>query len=226
MTKLRNWSALNFYATVTGVFVAMIGIAIAVYLSSHSQAEPVTDRAPNENSSHPPPASSSLAREMSYFIELIDSSDKELKFHFRPRLRGYLYIVAPGRGNQLETVLTAQPPNGSDLLTNAVGADEEFIFPKNPDQWIGLRDDAFVTPFTIIFSTSPLSVLSFLDGPSGRTLTLAEQQQFERFREHYSLQNNDSFKPAQGDPNTVTVNVPDGQLSTKPLVFNIALKRK
>lgn len=101
------------------------------------------------------------------------------KFRFTPVEDGYLYIVAPGAGNVLETLLTASPMPESGVTSNRIQAGTAYEFPGTPDAWLGLRDDTPETVYTIIFSREPLASPRFLAERAGRRLSTSEQTELQ-----------------------------------------------
>jgi hypothetical protein len=124
----------------------------------------------------------------------------------------------------LKTFLTARPLPASGLKTNQVAAGSEFIFPGG-DAWLVIDRDAETTPFTIIFSPSPLDRPSFFAAQSGRSLTEAEQQDLATWRAQFKAEAPETT--AQGDDHQarVVVNVPESAKG-RPLVFDIPIKHK
>ena len=67
------------------------------------------------------------------------------------------------------------------VRTNAVRAGETFEFPAGRDTWLGLRDDAPVTTYTVLLSREPLAEPAFLADRAGRKLSAAEQVEWQAF---------------------------------------------
>ena len=100
--------------------------------------------------------------------------------HFRPRERGFLYVLAPGAGgNATTTMLTAQ--GSGQLETNAVGADADFGFPFGTAKF-KLDENPGAEDFTVIYSPTPLLKPAFLTEKAGRKLTPAEVGELEELR--------------------------------------------
>lgn|GEM_PF-1138366 len=144
------------------------------------------------------------------------------KFHFRPRENGYLYIIALGKGGALQTFLTDQPMAASGVVTNRVEANRDFQFPNGNGLWFMTQRDADATPFTVIFSPTPLKNPGFLSASSGRELSDSESRELKNLKkvtpELVAIQ--DNSQP------TVTVQAPAERPFNQPLVFEISIKKK
>jgi serine/threonine protein kinase len=222
--------------------VLLIGVVFAYRSWAGKQAagERAVMPGAKANSGPGSPAVTAPARTeaMQYYLEMEPSGSvatratglepleagRRFKFHFVPRESGYLYIIALGRGNVLKTFLTARPLPASGLKTNQVAAGSEFTFPGG-DAWLVIDRDAETTPFTIIFSPSPLDRPSFFAAQSGRSLTEAEQQDLATWRAQFKAEAPETT--AQGDDHQarVVVNVPESAKG-RPLVFDIPIKHK
>jgi len=153
------------------------------------------------------------------------AAGRRFKFHFTPRAGGYLYVIALGKGNTLKTLLTAQPLPASEVKTNQVAAGSDFQFPGG-DAWLVIEREADTTPFTIIFSPSPLETPSFLAAPAGRSLSAEEQNELAAWRERFKA---DAPELAARDSNQqakVAVSIPAPHSGSGPLIFDILIKRK
>ena len=240
MSRLRSWTARTFVIGVLQLLVAILAIAVSIfiYLNSRSSETKPSDKPPVENSEAGTTERLEPARAeaISYYVELKGghktamasgeslSSDQRFKFHFVPRSSGYLYIVAPGEGNVPMTFLTDRPIPDSGVATNAVEAGAEFQFPK--DNWIGLRDDSYQTPFTIIFSPTRLKAPGFFAASAGRSLTVTEQQELDRFLDEHKASRLDVLSEQQANGSAMKLSLPAEQLGQTPLVFRIDLARR
>ncbi len=146
------------------------------------------------------------------------------KFHFIPKRPGYLYIIAAGEKNAPTTFLTAQPISSSGVVTNALKMGKDFSFPGKDAPGITLGSFGNITPFTIIFSATPLMKPSFLTAPAKRRLTASEQSELEAFWQQHGQQSPGILSLAQ--PPTVLVTQSAGQTGDKPMIFDIALRRR
>jgi len=156
-------------------------------------------------------------------MPLADGS--RFKFHFRPRVKGYLYIIAPGAGDIWQTFLTNEPMPASGVTTNSIAGGREYMFPDG-GQWFMMQPEAEVTPFTIIFSTRPLSSPSFLSMPSGRNLSREEMRQLEEFKKLHAVKPAELVAVADNNQPSVTVQVPAERPSDDVLIFDISLRKR
>ena len=145
---------------------AIVAVALLVLLSSWlmnrstspiqlaSQPPPIvsTTSAP---SSTPPSASQPVMTEaLRYSLDFNPANGRAFRFHFTPKVKGYLYLVALDDQKQLTTFLTARPHPSTGVTTNraAAGADFQFF---GKGQFIEMTTDS--ASFTLIFSTQPLT---------------------------------------------------------------------
>jgi hypothetical protein len=122
------------------------------------------------------------------------------------------------------TFLTNRPIPNSGVSTNAVEAGSDYQFPRG--NWIGLRDDSPKTPFTIIFSPVRLTAPGFLEAPAGRTLTLGEQKEFERFVADHKADNVELTSEPQNNGAAMKLSAPVEQIGRTTLVFQIEVGRR
>jgi hypothetical protein len=155
------------------------------------------------------------------------ASGQTFKFHITPKEDGYLYIVGPGPGNVPMTFLTAKPVKQSGVKTNEVGADEDFEFPNGDGNWITLDQNPGTEDYTIIFSTQPLIVPTFLTALAGKTLSEEEQSEFFNFVGQYKA-NAPVVDVSQGDAAEpyVSIKVPEGRSTSEPVVFTVRIEHK
>jgi hypothetical protein len=172
-----------------------------------------------------------------YYLELASSGNKNsneltratglmpleggtrFKFHFKPAEEGYLYILALGKNGVPQTFLTSQPMAASGATTNWSAAGGDFQFPDG-GQWFMIQKDADNTPFTVIFSKTPLTAPAFLSSQSGRDLTAAEQQELMEMKKLYAA--NAPALVAMAD----TVQVSAERAANEPVIFDISINRK
>jgi serine/threonine protein kinase len=111
------------------------------------------------------------------------SRGQAIRFHFIPRERGYLYILAPNQNNIPTTFLTAQPVPKSGVKTNLIEAGQDFRFPTGPgNDGVSFTKDETSMAFTIIFSSQPLTSPGFLNGRANRELNGTEQNELAQLR--------------------------------------------
>ncbi len=147
------------------------------------------------------------------------------KFHFKPQKSGYLYIIALGAGDIWQTFLTNAPMQASGVTTNRVASGREFQFPDG-GQWFMMQRDADTTPFTVIFSTKPLTKPSFLSIQSGHDLTENEIREFTEFKKTHTGRPAELVAVADNNQPSVTVQLPAERTDDDILVFDISLKKR
>jgi hypothetical protein len=183
------------------------------------------------------------AEVLRYYLELASSGNKnsneltratglmpleggaKFKIHFKPAEEGYLYILALGQNGVLQTFLTSQPMPAYGVATNWSTAGADFQFPDG-GQWFMIKKDADTTPFTVIFSKTPLTTPAFLSSQSGRDLTAAEQQELMEMKKLYAANAPTLVAMADENQPAVTVQVPAERAANEPVVFDISINRK
>jgi serine/threonine protein kinase len=178
-----------------------------------------------------------------YYLEIASSSNKtdaeatrvtglmpleegtKFKFHFKPAESGYLYIIALGKNGVPQTFLTSQPMPASGVTTNWSDAGADFHFPDG-GQWFMIQKEAENTPFTVIFSKTPLNTPSFLSSQSGRDLSAAERQELIDLRRRYAASAPELVAMQDGNQPAVAVQAPAERAANDPIIFDISIKRK
>ncbi len=178
-----------------------------------------------------------------YYLELATSGNKnsnelnratglmpleggaKFKFHFKPKEDGYLYILALGKSGVPQTFLTSQPMPASGVTTNWSAAGGDFQFPDG-GQWFMIQKDADNTPFTVIYSKTPLTAPAFLSSQSGRDLTAAEQQELMEMKKLYAANAPALVAIADENRPAVAVQVPAERAANEPIVFDISINKK
>jgi serine/threonine-protein kinase len=152
------------------------------------------------------------------------TSGQRFRFHFKPRERGYLYIIGPGAGgNALMTILTAQ--GAGQLKSNVLASDADFQFPFGGAK-LKLDDNPGAEDFTVIFSPSPLLSPSFLAGKYLHELTPAEVKELEDLRAQTKAAGAPSVEvKSEGADRRVAVSVPE-TAKGQPVVFDIRVNHK
>lgn len=108
---------------------------------------------------------------------------QSIRFHFTPRERGYLYLLAPNEKNIPTTFLTAQPVAESGVKTNLIQAGQSLRFPTgNANSGISFTKDETSMAFTLIYSPQPLTRPAFLAGRANRELNGTEQTELIQLR--------------------------------------------
>jgi serine/threonine protein kinase len=178
-----------------------------------------------------------------YYLELASSGNKnsnelnranglmpleggsKFKLHFKPKEDGYLYILALGNNGVPQTFLTSQPMPTSGVTTNWSAAGGDFQFPDG-GQWFMIQKDADTTPFTVIFSKTPLTAPAFLSSQSGRDLTAAEQQELMEMKKLSAANAPTLMAIADKNQPAVAVHVPAERAANEPVIFDISINRK
>ena len=205
---------------------ALLGLALLVAAALAYQFWPTTPTPPIVH-----PASVEV---MSYSLEIAAAkgpstlssgaealaAKQDFKFRFVSQRSGFLYIVAPGKTNLPETFLTAQPLKGSGVKTNAIAAGEVYKFPAEDEYWISLSN-AHSTTFSVIFSPTPVTSPAFFALPAGRQLTVAEQQEWDAFRQAIGVE-----QTITAEQTRAVVSVPPDQTDKPVLLFDVTVKLK
>ena len=149
---------------------------------------------------------------------------KDFKFHFTPQKSGYLYIVAPGERNVLQTFLTAQPTKKTGNISHQLIANLPFEFPAGKDSWLGLNE-TLATTFTIIFSAVPLRQPAFFAAPVGHELTIPEQEELDGFKQRFGVitpKNMEDAKPLRVPAQMIAAPTNEREV----IIFEVTLRRK
>lgn len=104
------------------------------------------------------------------------SQGEGFKFRFLPKRKGFLYVLASTDRNRHALLLSGTP-----TLENSATPESEYVFPKGPESFLGVKGNAPVTTFRVVFSPSPLAIPGFLAGKSGVELTAEEEIEFQRY---------------------------------------------
>lgn len=239
---------------ITTVVVAGLGIiafVIAIFMikdrlgsrqfssTSESTSPIVRTPTPASNLGAPSLSTPDSVEVLRYYLELEPSDDglvhatdseplrskRGFRIHFTPRKDGYIYIIGLGEEKALMTFLTSQPLPDSSVTPNRVSAGIDFEFPGNPD-WLEILDKEDVTPFTIVFSTSPLDgELSFLAGPAERTVNKEQESVLEGLRKKFEASITRGDIKGSNHP-AVTICERGQRPENGLLVFDISIRRK
>lgn len=189
-----------------------------------------------------PSVISSRFEALRYYLEIASSNDAagqtavratgfgpveagaKFKFHFKPNESGYFYLVALGENGVPQTFLTSRPMPSSGVATNLSAAGRDFNFPAGA-QWFMTRKDAESTPFTVIFSKTPLKAPAFLSSEAGRDLTDREQQELLAMKERYGANAPELVAMKDGNQPVVSVQPPE-RATNEPIIFDISIKRQ
>jgi len=149
---------------------------------------------------------------------------ESFKFHFTPRARGYLYIVAPETGNVPATFLTAEPDQVSGVKSNLLVTGIEFSFPAHSENSIGFLESEQKMDFTLFFSPEPIHEPAFLDRPAGHKLNAAEQSELNNFRDQLRDRLKVEVSPA-GEVSRILLRQVEAS-PERPTVFELTVKRQ
>jgi serine/threonine protein kinase len=220
--------------------LVIIAVGIAAYLFTRKPSSPTETGKPTVTPSNPPVARPVPVEVMRYYLEINSTpgqtvrragvepleAGQRFKFHFVPRERGYLYIIAPGRKNVPTTFLTARPSSSSGVTTNLVEAGADYSFPAGKDNWIGITRDERMMAFTVIFSPAPLATPGFLMARAGRELTGTEQHELTLFRKEFETSAPEVLLDAGSQQSRITVTRPEGSAESRAVMIDVAIKRK
>jgi serine/threonine protein kinase len=208
-------------------WVAVAVLAVALGAAS------VAWLATREKTTDPPAVSAAVVNALSYGIERqlpdaswnpIESGDQplppgqEFRFRFTSQEGGYLYIVTVGTKFVTKSFLTNKPIPDSGVTTNRVEPGQVYVFPSN-DRALKLTSETLKTPYTVVFSREPLTSPAFLAESAGKALTIADQQQFETFRQQVAVAG-----ARGGAAVPVDITVPADRAGKAPVVFEIVLE--
>jgi hypothetical protein len=174
---------------------------------------------------------------MSYYLEV--SSDQcettrrttgdeplragqSFRFHFIPRERGYLYIIAADRNNVPTAFLTAQPDPGTGVTTNFIEAGADFSFPAG--NCLGITEAERMMAFTVIFSPSLLPTPSFLAAPAMRPLIASEQHELASWRQQFTAGAVEVAPDFSRQLSRVTRLQPGSHEAGRPVVVDLPVK--
>jgi serine/threonine protein kinase len=189
-----------------------------------------------------PSVKSSRFEALRYYLEIASSNDAagqnairatgfgpveagaKFKFHFKPTEGGYFYLVALGENGVPQTFLTSRPMPSSGVATNLSAPGRDFNFPAGA-QWFMTRKDAESTPFTVIFSKTPLKAPAFLSSEAGRDLTAGEQQELMDMKKRYATSAPELVAIKEGNQPSVSVQPPE-RAANEPIIFDISIQRQ
>src|SRR5262245_14932464 len=157
-------------------------------------------------------------------LESVEGGTK-FKFHFKPTESGFLYMLALGKNGLPQTFLTTRPMPASGVTTNWSAAGGDFNFPDG-GQWFMIQKDAEVTPFTVIFSKTPLKTPAFLSSQSGRELNDVERQELTELQKRHATSAPELVATKDGNQPIVAVQSVGDRSANEPIIFDISIKRK
>jgi len=151
-------------------------------------------------------------------VVAVAPGEQRIRFHFTPRRKGYLYVVA-ALENGTWAQVTANPAK-QKLQTNAIDVGRDVMVPGASDTYI-----PYVGPvtFTIVYSPTQLASPAFFSGPSGRQLSDDEVADWERFRASATV---GRLEGASERDALTTLSGPDSASEPKALAFTITLERR
>ncbi len=199
------------FGTIAVVLVLILVIAggVGYKMLSSDKQEPKPDT--NQSKTTPTPKETPVqeTKAIEFFMETDNGKqltgakpfflgkDQRFRFHFSPRERGYLYIIAPSE-NDFATMLTKQPIAETGVETNLIEAGQSLTFPAKG--WLRTLGTGYY--WTVIFSDKPLEKPKFLAAQAGKQLTEAEQKELEEMVEGF-------FKEYGKEPNVISTGSED-----------------
>src|SRR6266542_654855 len=150
----------------------------------------------------------------------------KFRFHFKPADGGFFYVIALGENGVPQTFLTSRPTPPSGVVTESGSVGMDFHFPDG-EKWFMTRKDAESTPFTIIFSKTPLKAPAFLSSEAGRDLTAEERQELTNLKKRYTASAPllVAMKDKDGNQPFVSVQPPE-RAANEPIIFDVSIKRQ
>ncbi len=214
-----------------------IGIAIGaaiLFLGSVTAYRIWIQNSARAGKSNSTPSNTSRVEVMRYYLEVESDggattpleAGRKFRFHFTPRNRGYLYIIAAGENNVPTTFLTSQPIAETGVTTNLVEAGVDYSFPRGAGNGIELGHYGNVTTFTIIFSPAPLAKPGFLPARAYRQLTADEQRELASFWQQFGKQSPELVPQPDGHQPSTAVTISTERANDEPIIFDIPLKRR
>jgi serine/threonine protein kinase len=194
------------------------------------------------NSATIEPEIASRVEALRYYLEIAPSSDatgqkavlanglgplevgSKYKFHFKPMEGGYLYIIALGGNGAPQTFLTPRPAPSSGVATNWSAPGKDFNFPDG-GQWFMIQKEVESTPFTVIFSKTPMKAPAFLSSEAGRNLSEEERQELMDLKKRYAASAPELVAMKNGNQPFVSVQSPE-RAANEPVIFDISIKRQ
>jgi hypothetical protein len=146
------------------------------------------------------------------------------RFHFKPADGGYFYAIALGENGVPQTFLTSRPTPPSGVVTESGVAGMDFHFPDG-EQWFTTWKDAEGTPFTFIFSKTPLKAPAFLSSEAGRDLTAEERKELTELKKRHAASAPELVAMKDKDWNQpfVSVLLPE-RAANEPIIFDVSIK--
>jgi serine/threonine-protein kinase len=151
-------------------------------------------------------------------------SGQFFRFHFIPRERGYLYLIAPDDKNTPNALLTAQPHPETGVNTNFIEAGEDYSFPAG--NCLGITENERMMAFTVIFSPTPLTTPSFLTALANRPLAASEQLEFNRWRQDFAINSTEIIPEISNQLTRVRRVNFEPRAADRPVVFDLLVKRQ
>src|SRR5499426_2209600 len=147
----------------------------------------------------------------------------KFRFHFKPSDGGFFYVIASGENGVPQTFLTSRPTPPSGVVTESGVAGMDFHFPDG-EKWFMTRKDVESTPFTVIFSKTPLKAPAFLSSEAGRDLTAEERQELTDLKKRYTASAPllVAMKDKDGNQPFVSVLLPE-RAANEPIIFDVSI---
>jgi serine/threonine-protein kinase len=151
-------------------------------------------------------------------------SGDQFRFHFVPERDGYIYIFGDNRGVPFAFLTDAPAEKLNGLKTNKVAKGEELVFPGVGE--IKLDKNPGIETYTLIFSPTQLTDVSFGKAVLANELTGANAEEFRAFVSRYSA-NRPEIIVNNKDQNAPYVSVSTKEAAgSDPLVVEIKFNHK
>lgn len=153
----------------------------------------------------------------SYGISGLEPGAK-FKLHFKPAEGGYLYLISLGENLVPQTFLRSVHASLSD--------DEEKDY-KFPDtgQWFMIDKEAARTPFTVIYSKTPLKKPAFFSAGGGKDLNATERQELIDLKKRYAKIVPELVPVKAGKNPFISVQSLE-RAANEPVIFDISINRR
>jgi hypothetical protein len=110
------------------------------------------------------------------------------------------------------------------VATNWSAAGKDFNFPDG-GQWFMIQKEAESTPFTVIFSKTPMKAPAFLSSEAGRDLNETERRELIELKNRYATSAPALVAMKDGNQPFVSVQSPE-RAANEPVIFDISIKRQ
>lgn len=190
----------------------------------------------NENAGNPSTTVFEKQEILRYWVEVVTQEGKmshEVKdifinsgdtfqFHIESKVSGYLYILMPGKRNQLSTILTSKPISSTGVKDNLVKLGAEYKFPNGAD-WLTIGKIDRSNKFILIFSLKTIESVPFLNKTAGYSLSDEDKEDLTILRQQTI---NTELEVIEADKPYALVKVNKALAENDYLVFEIDIKLK